>query len=171
MMNHPTTRRRCPDKLCRGQGHLKTRGTSGSISSLFLMNIGEKEVPVELSRDPVSPQSLKTEFMYQVIPQWKRTLERRDHRLGCTPTEENMVNLQSLKAKFMYKVISQRERTLEEKIDLGMHRYIFEETIWDNDGKTDPGHNSEVARILNKHPDKWVYWYIYEQTLWKECRP
>ncbi|GAA0139072.1 hypothetical protein LIER_35024 [Lithospermum erythrorhizon] len=77
----------------------------------------------------------------------------------------------SLQSEFMYEVDPQKERTLEEKIDMGMHRYIYEETLWENDGKPDPGRNSEVTRILDKHPNKWVYRYIYEQTLWNECRP
>ncbi|GAA0150361.1 hypothetical protein LIER_09318 [Lithospermum erythrorhizon] len=68
-----------------------------------------------------------------------------------------MVSLQSLKAEFMYEVIPQRERTLEEIIDLGLHHYIYEEMLWENDEKADPGHNTEVARILNKYPDKWMY--------------
>ncbi|GAA0180979.1 hypothetical protein LIER_30182 [Lithospermum erythrorhizon] len=90
----------------------------------------------------------------------------------CRPpkTKENKVNFQILKAEFMYEVIPQRERTLEEKLDLVMHRYIYEQNLWENDGKPDPRCKSEVARILNKHPDKWVYWNICEQTLWNECR-
>ncbi|GAA0157446.1 hypothetical protein LIER_38461 [Lithospermum erythrorhizon] len=46
-----------------------------SVASSFLLNIVEDEVSTELSRDPVSLQSLKPEFMYQVIPQRRRTLE------------------------------------------------------------------------------------------------
>ncbi|GAA0144684.1 hypothetical protein LIER_05066 [Lithospermum erythrorhizon] len=104
-----------------------------SVASSFLMNIVEDKVSTELSRDPVSLQTLKAEFMCQVILQWGRTLE--------------------------------------EVEDLGIYRYIYEETLWENDEKPDPGPNTELSKILEKHLDKWVYRYIYEQTLWNECRP
>ncbi|GAA0147267.1 hypothetical protein LIER_07008 [Lithospermum erythrorhizon] len=90
-----------------------------SVASSFLMNITGEEVLAEPSRDPVSLQSLKAEFMYEVTPQ--------------------------------------RRRTLKEVIDLGMYRYIYEERLWENDGKRDPGRNSEVASILDMYRDMWVY--------------
>ncbi|GAA0160166.1 hypothetical protein LIER_16782 [Lithospermum erythrorhizon] len=65
-----------------------------SVTSSFLVNIFEEEVSVELSKDLVSLQSLKAEFMYQEIPQRRRTL-----------------------------VV----------IDIGIYRYIYEETLWEND--------------------------------------
>ncbi|GAA0173173.1 hypothetical protein LIER_26844 [Lithospermum erythrorhizon] len=84
--------------------------------------------------------------------------------------ERGHVSLQSLKSKFIYQVISQRKRIVEEIIGRGMHRYIYEETFWQNDRKPDLGGHSEVAKILGKYPHKWVYQYIYEKTLWNECR-
>ncbi|GAA0146252.1 hypothetical protein LIER_36278 [Lithospermum erythrorhizon] len=71
-----------------------------------------------------------------------------------TELSSDSVSLQSLKAEFMYKVTVQRRRTLKEVIDLGMHRFIYEETLRENDEKPDPGSNNEVAKIVDMYPDK-----------------
>ncbi|GAA0184011.1 hypothetical protein LIER_31325 [Lithospermum erythrorhizon] len=55
-------------------------------------------------------------------------------KIGSNPNahKENPKGIslsKSLKAEFMNKVIPQRRRSLEEIIDLGMYRYIYEETL------------------------------------------
>ncbi|GAA0147004.1 hypothetical protein LIER_06811 [Lithospermum erythrorhizon] len=54
---------------------------------------------------------------------------------------------------------------------LGYTPIQYKETLWENDGKLDPRCSCEVAKILERYPDKWVYRYIYKQTSWNECSP